>query len=73
MDNRLREKGFKIADACSGLIMTKTSLEVRRYLPLQRAADGKNPRQSEPNGVMISFCPFCGQSLLPNTSDLTRE
>ena len=65
MDNRLREKGFKIADACSALVIAENRLEARRYLPLQRA-DGKKPSRAEPKGITISFCPFCGQSLLPN-------
>ena len=71
MNNLLREKGFKIADACSGFVMTPTSLEVRRYLPLQRA-DGKKPKRTEPKGVSVSFCPFCGQSLLPNDKEEPR-
>ncbi|MFA6962404.1 MAG: hypothetical protein WC205_16740 [Opitutaceae bacterium] len=65
MDNRLREKGFKIADACSALVIAGNRLEARRYLPLQRA-DGKKPSRAEPKGITISHCPFCGQSLLPN-------
>jgi len=45
MDNRLREKGFKIADACSALVIAENRLEARRYLPLQRA-DGIHPAGS---------------------------
>ena len=65
MDNQLREKGFKIADACSALVIVENRLKARRYLPLQRA-DGKKPSRADPKGIAISHCPFCGQSLLPN-------
>lgn len=62
MEDRLNEKGFKISNACSAIVIKENRLEVRRYLPLQRL-DGKKPGRDQPKGVEISFCPFCGQSI----------
>lgn len=61
-DNRLREKGYKISDACSALSLAGNAITVRRFLPLARA-DGKRLKATDAKGVTISFCPFCGQPL----------
>lgn len=61
-DALLRAQGFKISDACSALVLTAVTLEARHYLPLQRV-DGGRGKRSDPKGIAISHCPFCGCSL----------
>jgi len=71
-DALLRESGFKISDACSAFVLTQTTLEARHYLPIQRADGGKR-KMSDPKGIAISHCPFCGRSLLPNHEAQARK
>lgn len=61
-DGKLKELGFQISTVCSALIICTDGVAVKRYLPLQRV-DGKKLKRSDPSGISISYCPFCGQSL----------
>jgi len=62
MDEKLREKGYKISDSCSGIVMTATTLEGRYYLPLQKT-EGKRMGARDPKSIQITHCPFCGAKL----------
>lgn len=62
----MREKGFEISDSCSALVIGVNGVTVQHYLPLQRV-DGKRLKRSDPHGITISFCPFCGHSLNEKT------
>lgn len=60
----LQAKGFEISDVCSALVLGVDKVTVQHYLPVQRL-DGKRLKRSDPHGITISFCPFCGKSLKP--------
>lgn len=57
MDDKLREKGFKLDDGLSALSLS--DFRVSRLLPLQRL-DGKRLRRGDPKSISMSHCPFCG-------------
>jgi len=63
-DNKLREMGYKIADACAMFQIINLSLTAKFGLPLERT-DGKKPKRGDPRMITISFCPFCGRRLHP--------
>ena len=58
-DIMLREKGFKVSNACSAMNLSGGNLTVKYYLPIQPVDRGM--KHSDPKGVEISHCPFCGQ------------
>lgn len=58
-DEKLNEKGFRLDRS---MMAFKTDFTLIYQLPLQRA-DGSKIRRSDPQGVTMSFCPFCGQAL----------
>lgn len=60
-NNKLKEKGYKLADVCSMLAVTDNlGLHGTHGIPLERA-DGKKLKRSDPRMLQISYCPFCGQ------------
>lgn len=66
-DNKLREMGYKIADACAMLQIKDLSLTAKYGLPLART-DGKKLKRGDPTMITISFCPFCGERLYPQNA-----
>ena len=71
-DNKLREMGYKIADACSMLQIKDLDLTAKYGLPLQRT-DGKKLSRSNAKMIIISFCPFCGKALDPQNAGTQRS
>lgn len=62
-DGRLREKGYKISNACSHISVTaELGLKAVYCLPVERV-DGARLKRSEGRAIQISHCPFCGQKL----------
>ena len=64
-DNKLREMGYKISDACSMLQIKDLNLTAKFGLPLQRT-DGGKLKRDDAKMITISHCPFCGVALTPN-------
>lgn len=71
-DTKLREQGFMISKVCSALMMGLKRVMVKHYLPVQRI-DGKRLKRSDPHGVTISFCPFCGRSINEHAEEVTPD
>lgn len=71
-DNKLREMGYKISDACAMLQLKDLSLTAKYGLPLQRT-DGKKLQRGDPTMITISFCPFCGRRLYPQNAEVSHE
>ena len=61
-DDRLREKGYKISDACLMLVLADNKLTAQYGLPLQRTK-GERMKRDDPRMITISHCPFCGKKL----------
>jgi hypothetical protein len=64
-DNKLREMGYKLSDACAMLQIKDLSLTAKYGLPLQRT-DGAKLKRDDPKMITISHCPFCGAEYSPN-------
>jgi hypothetical protein len=58
-DNKCREQGYKLADACQ---MFDRHFRVQYGIPLQRR-DGNKLKRNEPRMITISHCPWCGAKL----------
>lgn len=56
----LSEKGFRLSSKCTMFFLGHSTLEEKRIIPLE-TAEGRKPGKGAPNGVVMSFCPFCGQ------------
>lgn len=61
-DNKLREMGYKISDACAMLQIKNLNLTSKFGLPLQRT-DGAKLKRDDPRMITMSHCPFCGAKL----------
>ena len=61
-DRKLREKGYKISDACAMLQIKDLKITAKFGLPLQRT-DGAKLKPDDPRMILLSHCPFCGGGL----------
>ena len=58
---RLKEKGYKLSDACSMLKVTDDlGLHATRGIPLEKA-DGSKPKRTDARMLEVSYCCFCGK------------
>jgi len=59
---KLKPDGLKIDDRLQALRMTGKSLTHGWLLPVTKL-DGKRRKRTDPAGVWMEFCPFCGTKL----------
>lgn len=58
---RLKEKGYKLSDACSMLKVTdELGLHATRGIPLEKA-DGSKLKRTDAKMLEVSYCCFCGK------------
>lgn len=58
---RLKEKGYKLSDACSMLKVTdELGLHATRGIPLEKA-DGSKLKRTDAKMLEVSYCCFCGE------------
>ncbi len=63
MNEKLHEKGFVLSRKLLSLATDeKMNMRVVKHLPIERT-DGKRLKRTDPQTVLMSYCPFCGSKL----------